>query len=78
MRDIDNTKRYQAKVHSITMADDESVEVVSSTDTPDSSYGLQHWVDKNGNSYGQIDLINPLYHVFDIEETTEEEADRGR
>jgi len=71
--ELDNTKRYRAKVRSVLAADfgddpEDYVEVESSCDCPDSSYGLQHWVDDDGNSYGQITLTNPLYHVFDIEE----------
>jgi hypothetical protein len=37
-----------------------SVSVRSTTDSPDSSYGLECWVDSKGNSYGQIQFGAPL------------------
>ena len=49
---IDNNLRYRATLKSTLpgpFAGDE-VEVVSTADTPASSYGQQHWVDRNGNA----------------------------
>jgi hypothetical protein len=39
---------------------DKSVSVRSTTDSPDSSYGLECWVDSKGISYGQIQFGAPL------------------
>lgn len=38
----------------------EIVLVSSTTDSPDSSYGFECWVDKNGNSYGQCQFGAPV------------------
>jgi hypothetical protein len=79
--EIDNSKQYRAKVRSILAAnfgdEDEIIEVESSCDTPDSSYGLQHWVNADGNSYGQITLQSSFYEVFDIEEIIEDSEEGG-
>jgi hypothetical protein len=74
---LDNSKRYRAKVRSVLASNfgddpDEFIEVTSSCDCPDSSYGLQYWIDEDGASYGQITLSNPFYEVFDIEELPED------
>ena len=69
MTSLDNSKRYRAKIRNLF---GDEVDVVSSCDTPASSYGLQHWIDEDGNSYGQITLQNPFYEVFDIEEIPED------
>lgn len=37
-----------------------TITVHSTTDSPDSSYGLECWVDNAGNSYGQIQFGSPL------------------
>ena len=39
---------------------DEIIEVHSTTDLPDSSYGLAGWVDDNGESYGQCQFGAPF------------------
>jgi len=45
------------------------VDVYSTTDSPDSSYGLECWVDNDGNSYGQCQFGAPFgFEIFDIEE----------
>lgn len=36
------------------------VAVHSTTDSPDSSYGLECWVDRQGNSYGQCQFGAPF------------------
>lgn len=36
------------------------IDVYSTTDSVDSSYGLECWVDKKGNSYGQCQFGAPL------------------
>lgn len=36
------------------------VDVYATTESPDSSYGLQAWMDKDGNSYGQIQFVAPM------------------
>ncbi len=38
----------------------EIIDVHSTTDSVDSSYGLECWVDKKGNSYGQCQFGAPL------------------
>jgi len=48
---------------------DEIIAVHSTTDSPDSSYGLECWVDDEGNSYGQCQFGAPL--GFEIVEMTE-------
>lgn len=45
------------------------IHVKATTDSPDSSYGLECWVDKDGNSYGQIQFGAPF--GFELIETTE-------
>ena len=45
------------------------VEVTASTDSPDSSYGLYAWVDKDGNSYGQCQFGAPF--GFEIVEVSD-------
>jgi hypothetical protein len=73
---LNNSKRYRAKIRSILAAnfgDDptEFIEVESSCDCPDSSYGLQHWIDADGHSFGQITLQHPFYEFFDVKEIPE-------
>lgn len=46
----------------------ESVEVHSTTEHPDSSYGQPVWVDNEGQAYCQCNLPNPLYDIQIIEE----------
>jgi len=36
------------------------VDVYATTNSPDSSYGLECWVDDDGNSYGQIQFGAPF------------------
>ena len=38
----------------------EIIEVYSTTDSPDSSYGLECWMDNEGNSYGQCQFGAPF------------------
>jgi len=38
----------------------EVVDVFATTDSPDSSYGFECWVDGNGQGYGQIQFGAPL------------------
>ena len=38
----------------------EVIDVHSTTDSPDSSYGLECWVDDDGNSYGQCQFGVPF------------------
>jgi hypothetical protein len=72
LNDLDNGKQYAAKVRNLF---GDEVDVVSSSDTPASSYGLQHWIDTDGNSYGQITLQNPFYEIYEIQEITQEQAE---
>ena len=51
----------------------EIIDVHSTTDSPDSSYGLECWVDEDGNSYGQCQFGVPLGFKL-IEITNEEEV----
>jgi len=68
---LDESKRYKAVVR---LLDGRDVRVYSTTNHADSSYGLQVWVDRDGNGYGQIGYRNPLYLVHAIEEIDEDEA----
>lgn len=45
----------------------EVVDVRSTTEHPDSSYGNPVWVDADNVAYGQVDLPMPLYEVMDVE-----------
>jgi len=74
---IDNNLRYRATLKSTLpgpFAGDE-VEVVSTADTPASSYGQQHWVDRNGNAYGQITLPLLGWDITKLDAISDEEAD---
>lgn len=51
----------------------EEIEVHSTTDSPDSSYGLECWVDDQGNSYGQCQFGAP----FGFELVGEVELEEG-
>lgn len=44
------------------------VEVTSTTDHPDSSYGKAVWVDENNVAYTQVGMESPFYSVEIIEE----------
>jgi hypothetical protein len=51
------------------------IDVHSTSDNPDSSYGLECWVDAEGNSYGQCQFINPLgYQLIECDTPIEEFA----
>lgn len=43
------------------------VEVTSTTDHPDSSYGKAVWVDENNVAYTQVGMESPFYSVEIIE-----------
>ena len=43
-----------------------SVIVTSTTDHPDSHYGLAVWVDKDGIAYCQVDGPKPPFYKIDI------------
>ena len=42
------------------MLTEEVIDVHATTDSPDSSYGLECWVDDDDNSYGQCQFGAPL------------------
>ncbi len=46
----------------------ESVEVYSTTEHPDSSYGKPVWVDEKGQAYCQCNLPNPFYDIEIVED----------
>lgn len=46
----------------------ETIQVVSTTDHPDSSYGKAVWVDENNVAYTQVGMESPFYSVEIIEE----------
>lgn len=74
---IDNSRRYKATLKSTLpgpLGGDEVV-VHSTRNTPASSYGRQHWVDDDGNAYGQIDLPLLGWDIVKLDEITEEEAE---
>ena len=45
-----------------------TVEVKSTTEHPDSSYGIPVWVDDENNAYFQVGLENPFYEVVETKE----------
>ena len=56
----------KAKIRNILT--DEIINVHSTTDSPDSSYGLKCWVDDNNNSYGQVQFGIPFgFELVEIE-----------
>ena len=69
---IDNNKRYKAAARGL---DGTDVRVYSYFWPGRCSYGFQHWFDREGNDYGQIDLVSPLVIIHAIEELTPEEAE---
>ena len=74
---IDNSRRYKATLVSTLpgpFAGDQVV-VHSTCNTPASSYGRQHWVDDDGNAYGQIDLPLLGWDITSLDEISEEEAE---
>jgi hypothetical protein len=73
IHEIDMKKRYKAVV---TTLDGVNIRVYSTTHTPASSYGLQHWVSEDGTPFGQINLHHPQYNIRMIEEVSEEEAEK--
>jgi len=47
----------------------EIVDVYSTTDSADSSYGLECWVDDDGQSYGQCQFGAPLgFELLNVKE----------
>lgn len=68
---ISNAKHYKAACR---LLDGRDVRVYSYYWPGRCSYGFQHWFDKEGNDYGQIDLINPLCLIHSIQEVSDEEA----
>lgn len=45
-----------------------TVQVKSTTEHPDSSYGIPVWVDDENNAYFQVGLENPFYEVVETKE----------
>lgn len=45
---------------------DKIIEVTSTTDHPDSSYGQPVWVDAQDNAYCIVGMENPLYEVISM------------
>lgn len=74
---FDNSKRYKATLHNTlpAMFNTDDVEVFSTRHHPNSSYGQQVWIDKDGNSYGQINMPMIGWDIIKVDEVTEEEAD---
>lgn len=62
---LDNSKKYTAKIK---LLNGKIIKVHSTADSPDSSYGIQCWVDYKGRSYGQITYNHPTQQVFDVQE----------
>lgn len=61
----------KAKLENLTTG--EIVEVHSTTDSPDSSYGLECWVDAQGRSYGQCQFMAPFgYRLVEITDDQDE------
>lgn len=52
----------------LTNVNGEEIEVYSTTEHPDSSYGKEVWVDDNDKAYCQVGLEAPFYSVKIIEQ----------
>lgn len=59
-------ERVQVKLRNLLTG--KTVAVRPSTDSPDSSYGLECWVDGEGNSYGQCQFGAPFGFDLIVEE----------
>lgn len=44
----------------------EEIEVTSTTNHPESSYGKAVWVDKEGNAYCQVGMEAPFYTIITV------------
>ena len=53
-------RRFKMKAKLKNIINDDIINVHSTTDSPDSSYGLECWVDDNGNLYGQCQFGAPF------------------
>lgn len=69
---ISNQKRYKAAARGL---DGEDTRVYSYFWPGRCSYGFQHWFDKDGEDYGQIDLDSPMVLIHAVQELTPAEAD---
>lgn len=56
----------------------EEIEVTSTTNHPESSYGKAVWVDKEGNAYCQVGIEAPFYTVFNRPDRTRQVQYRYR
>lgn len=75
---FDNKKFYRAKLALTQLSETREtaiVEVVSTTNHSTSSYGHKVWVDKDGNSYGEIISENPFFSVVEAKEISEDDAE---
>lgn len=59
-----NKKGEKVKAKLKNLMTGEIIDVHSTTDSPDSSYGLECWVDDAGRSYGQCQFGAPFGYVF--------------
>lgn len=46
----------------------EIIDVIETTDHPDSSYGRAVWVDNNNVAYTQVGMESPFYRVIQEED----------
>lgn len=54
----------------------EVIDVYSTIDSPDSSYGMACWVDENKQSYGQVQFGAPFgFELLEVFEEKEEESE---
>lgn len=65
-------KRMSGKARLKNVLTGDIVNVHATTDSVDSSYGLECWVDDDGNSYGQCQFGAPFGFEFEGEDNGEE------
>lgn len=70
---FDNTKQYEAEMRPLELPFESGgkcdwFKVHSTCEHPDSSYGLQVWVDDEGYSYGSILYPSALYEIRNVRE----------
>ena len=54
------------------------IAVKATTESVDSSYGLECWVDKDGNSYGQVQFGAPFgFVLISVTDTRERKEERS-
>ena len=69
---FDNTKQYEAEMRALAILPDGCpaawFRVHSTCEHPDSSYGIQVWVDDEGHCYGAILYPSAFYELRNVRE----------